>query len=221
MTRWFYLSLLVTVAAFAGSWYVFEHRWNDLPDRIPIHWNIHGQPDGFVPKTDAFSTFLLMPAIMAAIQVMTLVLPWLSPRHFKIEPFLNIYGYVMMVVTVLMGYIHAIMLGGSLVQELPVDRLMIGGLCFFFVLIGSVMGKVRRNFWMGVRTPWTLASEEVWDRTHRLTAWLFSAGGVSGMLIALLGLPLWLAFVGIIAAALVPVLYSLVLYKSLERQGKV
>jgi uncharacterized membrane protein len=74
---------------------------------------------------------------------------------------------------------------------------------------------------MGVRTPWTLANEEVWEQTHRLAAWLFVASGLFGMLTALVGLPLYLCFAGIMVAALVPVVYSLVLYKRLERQGRV
>jgi uncharacterized membrane protein len=220
MTRWFYLSILLTLAALAGSLYVYQFRYDDLPDQVPIHWNIHGQPDGFVPKSDVFMTFLLMPAVMAGIVLLSVLLPWLSPKNYKVDAFRGVWDYLMMLVTALFGYIQLIMLWGSLVP-LAMDRLLIVGMCLFFALIGSVMGKVRRNFWMGVRTPWTLANEEVWDRTHQLTAWLFTVGGLVGVLVGVAGLPLWLCFVGIIGAALVPVFYSLVLYKVMEKQGKV
>src|SRR5262249_7706412 len=102
MTRWIYLSVLLTATAFAGSFYLQHYRYDDLPDKVPIHWNIHGQADGFVPKTDAFVPFWLMPTIMSAIVGLTLLLPWLSPRHFEVDTFRNVYGYIMAVVVALM-----------------------------------------------------------------------------------------------------------------------
>lgn len=221
MTRWFYLALLLTVAAFAGSFYVHEFRYDELADRVPIHWNIEGQPDGFVPKSDLFLAFLLMPSVMAGLVGLTLALPWLSPKHFEVDRSRNVYEFVMAVVIGLMGYIHLLMLWSALNPALPQGRLLVGGMCFFFALIGWVLGQVPRNFYIGVRTPWTLASDEVWARTHRLAGWLFEAAGVLGMLVALVQLPLWLAFVAIMLAALVPVVYSLVFYKQLERQGRI
>ena len=89
------------------------------------------------------------------------------------------------------------------------------------MLLGAPLGQVKRNFWVGVRTPWTLASDVVWDQTHWLTARLFVAAGVLGLLVVLMGLPVWWCFVAILAAALGPVVYSLVLYKRLQHQGQV
>jgi uncharacterized membrane protein len=89
----------------------------------------------------------------------------------------------------------------------------------FFALLGNVLGKVQRNFYVGVRTPWTLASETVWVQTHRLAAWLFTGAGVLGLVIVLVGVPFYFAFGLILVAALVPVVYSLVLYKRLEKKG--
>jgi uncharacterized membrane protein len=82
-----------------------------------------------------------------------------------------------------------------------------------------VLGQVRRNFWVGVRTPWTLTSEAVWSRTHRLAAWLYVPLGVAGAAAVVLGAPLSACFVVFIVVVLLPAVYSLVLYKRLERQG--
>jgi uncharacterized membrane protein len=153
--------------------------------------------------------------------VLTLLLPWLSPRHFEVDRSRGVYGYVMMLSVALVGYIHFLALWGSLHPELPMDRLLGGGMCLFFLLIGLVLGRVPRNFWIGVRTPWTLADEQVWDQTHRMSAWLFVAAGLIGIVIALLGLPLLIGFIAIIVAAVVPIVYSLVLYKWLQRQGRI
>jgi uncharacterized membrane protein len=87
-------------------------------------------------------------------------------------------------------------------------------------VIGNVLGKVRRNFWMGVRTPWTLANDTVWAATHRLAARLMVAAGLLGAMAVWLGVPIAICFVLLIAALLVPAVYSLVLYKRLEREGQ-
>ena len=87
-------------------------------------------------------------------------------------------------------------------------------------LLGNVLGKVQRNFYVGVRTPWTIADERVWNATHRLAAKTFVIGGLTGLAFALVAGWSWLSFVAILAAALVPVIYSLVYYKQLERRGE-
>jgi len=105
----------------------------------------------------------------------------------------------------------------------PIDSMkaLIAGLFLFFALLGNVIGKVRRNFWMGVRTPWTLASEVVWDRTHRVAAWLFTGVGVVGCVAVLAGVPFLVCFAALIVVAFFPIFYSLVLYKKLQSQGRV
>jgi uncharacterized membrane protein len=100
-------------------------------------------------------------------------------------------------------------------------RVVLGGVSLFFVLLGNVMGKVRRNFYIGIRTPWTLASERVWVDTHRLAGRTMVASGVVGFLLAIVGGWLVPAFAFLIAGVLFPVLYSLVHYKRLERAGQI
>src|SRR5262245_6878429 len=96
MTRWIFVAILLTLAAALGSLYVYHYRYDDLPAQVPIHWNLQGEPDGFVPKSDSFLAFGLMPLVMAGIVLLTLLLPWLSPQHFEVERFRSVYGYVMM-----------------------------------------------------------------------------------------------------------------------------
>jgi uncharacterized membrane protein len=91
--------------------------------------------------------------------------------------------------------------------------------------MGNVLGKVRRNFWVGVRTPWTLASERVWNDTHRLAARLFVVAAVAGLAIVVLPISLpamsITVFILIIVSAVLPVFYSLAHYKWLERRGEI
>src|SRR5262249_44821666 len=106
-------------------------------------------------------------------------------------------------------------------NPLNLGRWLIAGFFLFFALMGNVLGRVRRNFWMGVRTPWTLASETVWNQTHRLTAWLFVAGGLAGFVAVVAGAPVVWCFVGfLVALVALPIGYSFALYKKLERLGR-
>jgi uncharacterized membrane protein len=229
MTRWFVVSIILTIGALAASASVYFFQYDSLPDQIAVHWNIKGEPDRIVPKSEAWMNFWLSPLVMVLLVVLTVVLPWISPRQFQIDRFRPTWEYVMALVVGLFAFIDVALLVGSWGQTLPLGRLFVGILMFFFTLLGNVLGRVRRNFWMGVRTPWTLASEAVWNQTHRVAGWLWVAGGLIGG-VGVLALPLVVpvpepavligAFVWIMIIALYPVVYSLVLYKRLDRQGK-
>jgi uncharacterized membrane protein len=221
MTRWFGAAAGLTLLTLAVSAYFHLVAFDQVPARIPYHFNLHGEADGWTSKQDVFRSFYLMPVIMAGVLLLTLALPWLSPKPFGVDRFRDVYGYLMMIVVALLGYLHFVCLLGGMQDRVPQDRLVIGGIFLFFALVGNVLGQVRRNFWVGVRTPWTLADERVWVQTHRVAAWLFTAAGLFGLLAVLVGVPLLWCFVGVLIAAMLPVLYSLILYKKLERAGKV
>ncbi len=221
MNRWLWVSVLLTAAAWAATLYCWFGLYDRLPDPVPIHWNAAGKADGFVPRRDALPYLLIMPGVMTALLLLTPVLPWLSPRQFEIDRFRGTYCYVMALVQALLAYLGGTILAVTFGAQADIGALMMGGMFLFFALIGNVLGKVRRNFWMGVRTPWTLASEAVWVRTHRQTAWLWVAGGTVGFLAVLAGVPPLLAFLVLLPPlVLYPIVYSLVLYKRLQREGK-
>jgi len=220
VTRWFYASVALTLLTVAASLYLYYFQYDRLPDQVPVHWNAAGEPDRWVPKQDVFSTFLLVPAIMVGVLVLTPLLPWLSPKQFEIDRFRDTYGYIMFLVTALFAYIHLCTLLGGLLVPVDTTRMVLGGICLFLAAMGNVMGKVRRNFYVGVRTPWTLASDTVWEATHRLAAWLMVIGGIGAFVGIMAGVPFWWCFIGLMVLVLIPVPYSLILYKRLGRQGK-
>jgi uncharacterized membrane protein len=184
-----------------------------LPDPMPSHWNAAGDINGWMPK---FWGVMIFPIIMAAIWLMFLVLPRISPRGFEMDPFVRAWGYLRVAFLAFMLYIEVIVFRAAQNQ----GKLEQGGLFVavgvLFVLMGNFLGKVTRNFFVGIRTPWTLASEEVWLRTHRLGGKCFVAAGFLVVVISLLGLGPWAMMAVILAAALVPVVYSYVIYRKLE-----
>lgn len=218
MTR-LYSVLCITAIFIALAAAGAAYAW--LPERIPTHWNIHGQIDGYGSKL----SILLMPAVMTAIFGLLLALPWLSPKHFELDSFRTTYGAISLAIIVFMGYMHGLMLWAALAGGFDITRALLAGLLLMFGFIGHSLTRVRRNFWVGVRTPWTLASEQVWDDTHRLASKLFVAAAVAGLAVVILPLPvpaILIAVLGLImAAAVAPAIYSLIHYKRLQQRGKI
>ncbi|MBW3624580.1 MAG: DUF1648 domain-containing protein [Armatimonadetes bacterium] len=186
-----------------------------LPDRIPTHWNVHGQVDGYGSK---IGVAFFGPALAALFTVLMLLLPWLSPMNFKVDSFRETFNYLFLIVTGRFSAMHLLMLQAALHPGLDVGRAILSSVFLFLALMGNVLGKVRRNFWVGVRTPWTLASERVWESTHRLAAKLLALAGLFGAVGVWSGLPVWLCLAALTGALFAPVFYSLYLYKQGEQE---
>jgi uncharacterized membrane protein len=221
MTRWGYLSFVLVLAGFGLAAYAHAQAADAPGGKVPIHWNIKGEPDGWVGTDQPFMAFYLLPTVIGGVVALGLfVLPWLSPQKFTVEGFRPTYDYVFFLVAALLIYLQAVITWSQFHGPVLMERGFLAGLMLFFALIGNVLGKVRPNFWMGVRTPWTIADPIVWTRTHRLAAWLFVAAGGTGCVLALAGVNPIVPFVVLMVGALTPVVYSAVLYKRLQREGK-
>ncbi|MGA2674272.1 MAG: SdpI family protein [Terracidiphilus sp.] len=188
-----------------------------LPAQIPTHWNVHLQPDHYM---SGWTTFLLGPGLLAGITLITFLLPWLSPRDFQVDGFRATYRQVMLIFFNLWIYLYAAILWAAFGHPLDAGRAIAVGYCLGFVFFGNVMGKVRRNFFIGVRTPWTLTNERVWNATHRFAAKAWVAAGLLGLVSEIFGLHVGPA-IALLIGWLGPKLYSLVVYKRLERRGEI
>jgi uncharacterized membrane protein len=209
-------AVLISVAGLAVCGLYALALYPSLPEQLPIHWNVHGQADGWGHKSWAA---FFGPAMMGLMLALMTALPWLSPRPFSVDTFRTTFNHVMLLTQGLFAFIHLVSLQAGLHPGMDSGRVLVAGLFLFFGLIGNMLGKVQRNFWMGIRTPWTLASDRVWTATHRLGARLMFGAGVIGALASFLGAPLVLCFTLLLGVVFVPVIYSLVLYKKLEREG--
>lgn len=210
----YFLGVAVVIAATLIGTIV---AYPQLPATIPLHWDAHGQVNGWGPK---WTLFLWGPGLMSALAVLFAVLPWLSPKKFELDSFRSTYLYIMTVLIALLAYIHLLELIAGLGIALDISRAVEGGVCLLIALLGNVLGKVRRNFYVGVRTPWTIADERVWNATHRLAAKTFFAGGLVGVIAVALRAPFWLPIGIIVVAAFIPAGYSLFFYKQLENRGE-
>jgi uncharacterized membrane protein len=213
-TRYFLACSVLIVAAVLVT-LIFYSR---VPVRVPLHWNLHGQADRFGPK---WVLLTLYPGMMLAFLGLFALLPWLSPKHFEMEPFYSTYLHIMLIFMGMFAYLQLLHVWLSVAGHANMVRAILGGICVFIALVGNLLGKVRRNFYIGVRTPWTIADERVWNATHRFAAKMFTAGGLIALVLTFATHVTWLPIAVILLIALSTVLYSLLFYKSLERRGEV
>lgn len=201
---------LLVLAGFA----VVLPAYSGLPDPMPSHWNAAGQVNGWLPK---FWGAFLIPIMMAVLWLIFLVLPRISPRGFEMEPFLRAWGVLKVTLLGLLLFLDILILRAAATRtgEMSQTALFVG-MGILFVVLGNLLGKVTRNFFVGIRTPWTLASEEVWYRTHRLAGKLFVLAGIVIAADALIGFKVWTLIAATGLAALIPVVYSYILYKRIE-----
>lgn len=207
---------LIAAAMIVATLVVTALLYPHLPDQIPKHWNFKGEIDHYGSRQGVF----MLPGVMAGVLLLFAVLPWLSPKRFEVDTFRSTYLYIMVLAVALLAYLQALLLWAAFSRPLNMPRSLMGALFFFLILVGNVLGKVKRNFYIGVRTPWALASEKVWYATHRFAAKAFVAAGFLGLLSVIIGTPPAVGISILIAAALAAVIYSLVYYKRLERLGE-
>lgn len=200
-------SAIVVGGAFAlSAW-----AWVQLPDDalVPIHWGIDGQADGFAPKTIGL---LILPMVAAVVAALLAVVPRIEPRRANLERSSKAYGATWLAVMTVLGAVHVLAIAVTLGADLDVSRIALTGVGAMLVVIGNYLPKVRPNYLMGIRTPWTLSSDLSWVKTHRIGGRLFVLEGIVLIVLGLLGpSPVILAValvLAIVATLAVAVVYS-------------
>lgn len=189
-TTTFELRLRPAVAAAAlvvlGEIIVSAWGWSTIPDGtlVPIHWGIDGRADGFAPKEVGL---LVAPAITALLTVLLVVVPRFEPRRENLARSGRAYRTVVVGIVVLLGVLHAAAVLAAVDPTVDVARVVATGVGLLFAVIGNQLGKVRSNYMFGIRTPWTLASDRSWDRTHRFAGRLWVVVGLGLAVLAIAG----------------------------------
>ena len=188
--------------------------WFNLPelDQYPIHWNAKGEADGFASKTGVLGVLMIIPITQIFITAVLWLVPSIEPLQKNFEQSRAAYNLIWSVVIAFItaaGIMIALMYhdNGNHSTEAPLKWVAVG-LSLLFLFIGNVLGKVRQNFMLGIRTPWTLSSELSWEKTHRIGGRLLVISGIIGLLSAIF-LPK-LAFAFIMTAILSTVIFSCV-----------
>jgi uncharacterized membrane protein len=194
-------SVLASVGLIALMFLVGFYLYPLMPERMAIHWGLGGQADGYGSR---FMGLFLVPVVSLLVFPFMLALPRLDPSG-GIEGFRGGYDWFVFVFMGYMAYVYGLSLGYNLGWRFDFLRMLAPALGGLFYGIGVLMGRARLNWFVGIRTPWTLSSEEVWERTHDVGGRLFRLCGV----LAFAGLLArgWLALLLTVAPALVAGVY--------------
>jgi uncharacterized membrane protein len=196
----------------SGMFALAAAAWSGAPSRIPVHWGLAGNVDRYGGR---FEGLLAIPLMTLGIYALMAFLPRLDPGRANYESFASVYATLRLLLVVvqaaLYGFVHLWLRGVHARIEVWVP-LIVGAL---FVVIGNLLGKVRPNWFVGIRTPWTLSSRLSWNGTHRAGRWVFIAMGLMLMSCAVLR-SAWAVYtmLGVGAAGLLGlVVYSYVLWR--------
>lgn len=197
---------LVILSALAS---VFAYP--EMPARMATHWNAAGEIDGRTPRLVALATF---PALSAVMLALFAVLPRVDPLGENVEKFRSEYDTFLVLLLAFLTYVQLLVLGANAGYEFEIVQALAPGIGALFYYVGVLMEHAEQNWFVGIRTPWTLSSEEVWNRTHERAAPLFKLAGVIAVLAALVPSYAELLIVAPIGAvALYTTVYSYVAYR--------
>jgi len=184
-----------------------------MPEVMASHWNARGEADGTIPR---FWGLFLFPLISVVIAAILLAVPKIDPLKANIQKFKGYYYGFIVSFLVYFLYIYVLTLVWNLGWKFDFNLMIIPSIGVLMIIIGVLISKAKRNFFIGIRTPWTLSSDEVWNKTHRLGGKLFTIAGVIIMLMSFIPeTDVYLLLILILGVTAWLVLYSYLLYRKL------
>ncbi|MDP2946128.1 MAG: SdpI family protein [bacterium] len=184
-----------------------------VPDQLPSHWNTQGQVDSYISKPLAVFLFLGM---IIAFYILLAFLPRFDPFKKNYQQFAKAYYWLRLMMTGFFVAFYIIFLLAASGHLQNIQKTIIPLMALLFVGVGFLMPKIKRNYFVGIKTPWTLHSDEVWAKTHKLGGWCFIIAGALCFFTLWTGDWAFVIFVATISvASLLPVVYSYIVYKKL------
>lgn len=179
--------------------------WDRLPEQIATHFGLNGQPDGYSSR--AFTVFG-MPLILLALHWVCLLTSGKDGKVYS-SKLRHVILFIIPATSLLMT---VVCYGHALGMGFDVGRIVVPFVGVLLAVSGNYMPKVRRNYTVGIKVPWTLDDEENWDRTHRFAAPVWVIGGILLAVLGLIGYTAWPAFALLMAIVFAPMAYSFALY---------
>jgi uncharacterized membrane protein len=186
--------------------------WNRLPDPMASHWNFNDEVDGYIPRLWGV---LLMPLITVLMLGIFLVVPKIDPLKANIAQFREAFNLFIVLIIAFMVYVYALTIAWNLgATNFKISMAMLPAMGLLLIFVGYMLRKAKRNFFIGIRTPWTLSSDSVWDKTHKMGSKLFIISGLLAILGSLFGgYAIWFIFTPLIGSTLFLVVYSYILFQ--------
>ena len=186
-----------------------------MPEVVAVHWNAQGIANGYGSR---FEAVFILPLITIVVAALLLFIPEIDPLKANIEKFRKDFNGFMLAFALFFFYLYVLTTLLNLGFQFSLNQFLVPGFGIFIYACGVLLGKAKRNFFIGIRTPWTLSSDTVWAKTHLLGGLLFKISGV----IAILGilspnLALLFLLVPLMVSAAITVVYSYFVFRSEAR----
>jgi len=206
----------VIIAILVFTFWVSLYFYPSLPSKVPSHWNINGQIDGYSGRF--FGAFGL-PLINLAMYFLFMFLPYLDPKQANYTKFAPAYKVLRYTLHIFFTAFQAVVLLVAFGHTVNVGMFAGLGISLLFIVIGNIMGKFKHNYFVGIKTPWTLANEEVWVKTHIMAAPLWVVGGILSGIFSIIGnKTFFIALIVIVfIISFVPIVYSYLIFKKLNK----
>lgn len=187
--------------------------WGSLPEQVPTHWGVSGEADAWGSRSSLF----ILPAVALGLWGLFMMLIRIGPRHENLARSRETWWLVANCSIVMLAVVHFTQLAAGLGWQVDVSRLVLVASCILVVAIGNYLPRMKPNWWMGIRTPWTLESDEVWRETHRVGGRWMVIGGVVAALAVFLPAPVNVfAFLSIlVGVSIFAVVYSYLIWRRL------
>lgn len=206
---------IAVIAIILLSFIIAIYIYPQMPNKMASHWNAKGEVDDYMSKF--WGTFL-MPIVSLGLFLLFLLIPKIDPLKKNIQKFRGYFDTFIVIIIAFLFYIYLLTILWNLDYRFDMTLMMVPALAALFYYLGILMENAKRNWFIGIRTPWTLSSDKVWEKTHKLGAKLFKISAI----IALIGLlfknyALLFVIIPIIFSALYAVVYS---YFEYQKQVK-
>lgn len=225
MGKWAFGILILSIAVWGGTLAAYYLGYDRLPERVPVHFDIRGVADGWTTRDQLIGFWLIVPCFTLLLLGIGIVLPWAAPALVGREGVRGKYEFILFLAALLMAGVQTMVITSSFGVQFDFGRVILTAVFAFCGLIGYSMRGLKRNPVMGIRLPWTLRSDAVWDETHRAAALMYIGVGAIGAGCAMAGFfsnapGLIVAIVSLfLFAAIVPIIYSVIVARRIENRA--
>lgn len=197
------------------SFFIGIVSYSYMPDMMPMHWNAQGEIDGYMGKLWGL---FMSPMISLGLFALFLVIPKLDPRRSNLESFKEYYQGIILVIVGFLFYVYILTILSAIGYKFNMVQAMSISFAVLFYYIGIVLKKTKSNFFVGIKTPWTLSDEKVWEKTHDLGGKLFKISGIIAFFGALFKeVAIFLMIIPIIVASIFIYIYSYLEYAKIHK----
>lgn len=190
---------------------------SQFTDPMAVHWNVQGEADGYGSR---FMGIWFLPLITIGLSLLLLGIPTIDPLRKNIEKFRKEYNLFILLFVIFFAYLQVISLLYNLGWQFNLLALLTPAFGGFFYYIGVMLAKAKRNYFIGIRTPWTLAHEDVWNETHRVGAMGFKMSGVLTIFgVVFPNYVIWFMMIPLLLVAFGTIVYSYFVYRKFHPEN--